>query len=84
MLTIGLGKVQVLNPSTLCVTVNLLGFNGGEINSVLDFTEGSHLGVGINEGVTHRPHDFWWDMTAHSNSIAQTGSNDFDMPAIVD
>ncbi|MCQ8891817.1 MAG: hypothetical protein NQU41_00360 [Candidatus Methanosuratincola sp.] len=83
-LTIGLGNFRVLNPSTLCVAVNLLGYNGGDINSVLDFTDGSHIGIGVNEGAMHKVYDFWWDRTTHPKSITKTGSHDFDMPSIVD
>jgi len=83
-LTIGMGNMKVLNNQVLAGAVNLLGYNGGNIGSVQNFTDGNHLGVGINENAMHRVYDFWWQRTTHPKSVTQTSSKDFDMPGIVD
>ncbi len=83
-LTIGMGNMKVLNNQVLAGAVNLLGYTGGVIGAVNDFTDGNHAGVGINENAMHRVYDFWWQRTTHPKSVTQTGSKDFDMPDIVD
>jgi len=83
-LTIGLGNVRVLNPSVLAAAVNLLSYTGGNVHAINDFTDSSHVGVGVNEGGMHRVYDFWWSRTTHPKSMTQTGTHDFDMPDIVD
>lgn len=83
-LTIGMGNVKIFNNNVMAAAANLLGYTGGNINTVYDFTDGNHVGVGINEGAMHRVYDFWWQRTTHPKSVTQTGSKDFDMPDIVD
>jgi len=83
-LSIGMGNVKVLNDRAMAAAVNLLGYTGGNVNTVSDFLDGSQIGVGVNEGAMHRVYDFWWQRTNHSKSVTQTSSKDFDMPGIVD
>jgi hypothetical protein len=83
-LTIGLGNIKLLNPSVLAVAINLLGYNGGNVNSISDFTDGNHIGIGVNEAAMHRIYDFWWGRTTHPKSVTQTGTHQFDVPAIID
>jgi len=83
-LTIGMGNVKIFNNNVMAAAANLLGYTGGNINTVIDFTDGNHAGVGINEGAMHRVYDFWWQRTTHPKSVTQTGSKDFDMPDIVE
>jgi len=83
-LSIGMGNVKVLNNSVLAAAANLLGYTGGVINAVHDFTDGNQVGVGVNESAMHRVYDFWWNRTTHPKSVTQTSSKDFDMPDIVD
>lgn len=83
-LTIGLGNVKVLTPTVLAGAVNLLGYNGGNINAVTDFTGGNHIGIGVNENAMHRVYDFWWARTTHPKSVFETGSYEFDPPDFVD
>lgn len=82
-LTIGLGNVKVLSSQVMAAAVNLLGYTGGDVNQITDFTDGSDLGVGVCESGMHRVYDFWWDRTTHPKSITQTGSHDFDPPSFV-
>ncbi|MBN1681931.1 hypothetical protein JW865_00060 [Candidatus Bathyarchaeota archaeon] len=83
-LTLGLGNVKILSPQVMAGAVNLLGYTGGNINSVTDFTDGNHVGVGVGEAGIHRVYDFWWQRTTHPKSVTVTGSHDFDMPSFVD
>lgn len=83
-LTIGMGNTKVLNNQVLAAAANLLGYAGGVIGAVQDFTDGNHMGVGVNENAMHRVYDFWWQRTTHPKSVTQTSSKDFDMPDIVD
>jgi hypothetical protein len=83
-LTISMGNVKVLSPTTLAAAVNLLGYTGGNVNAMEDFTDGNHVGVGVNEGAMHRVYDFWWSKTTFPKSVTQTGSHDFDLPDIVE
>lgn len=83
-LSIGLGNVKILSPSVMAASVNLLGYNGGNVNAITDFTNGNHLGLGVNENGMHRVYDFWWARTTHPKSVTKTGSHEFDMPSIVD
>ena len=83
-LTIGLGNVKVLTSSVMATAVNLLGYNGGNINAITDFTNGNQIGIGVNENAMHRVYDFWWARTTHPKSVTESDSHDFDMPGIVD
>ena len=83
-LTIGLGNVKVLSSQVLAAAVNLLGYTGGNINAVTDFTDSNHVGVGVNEGAMHRVYDFWWQRTTWPKSLTETGAHDFDTPDFVD
>ena len=83
-LTIGLGNVRVMSSQLLAAAVNLLGYTGGNVNAITDFTDGNHVGVGVNEGAMHRVYDFWWQRTTWPKSITQTGSHDFETPDFVD
>jgi hypothetical protein len=83
-LTVGLGNVKVLNNQVMAAAVNLLGYTGGDVNQITDFTGGSHVGVGVNESAMHRVYDFWWYRTTHPKSVTQTGSHEFDPPDFVD
>jgi hypothetical protein len=83
-LSIGMGNVKVLNNNVMAAAANLLGYTGGLIGGVHDFTDGNHVGVGVNENAMHRVYDFWWQRTTHPKSVTQTASKDFDMPDIVD
>jgi hypothetical protein len=83
-LTIGLGNVKILNQNVAAAAVNLLGYTGGNVNAITDFTDGSHVGVGVNEGAMHRVYDFWWQRTTHSKSVTVTGTHEFDPPDFVD
>ena len=83
-LTIGLGNVKVLSPSLMAAAVNLLGYTGGDVNAITDFTMGNQLGVGVSENAMHRVYDFWWTRTTFPKSVTETGSHDFDLPTIVD
>ncbi|MDD5615140.1 MAG: hypothetical protein PHH85_02960 [Candidatus Methanoperedens sp.] len=83
-LSIGLGNVKVLNSSVMAAAVNLLGYNGGNVNAITDFTGGNHIGLGVNENGMHRVYDFWWARTTHPKSVTKTETHDFDMPSIVD
>ncbi len=83
-LSIGLGNTKVLNQNVMAGAVNLLGYNGGNIGSITDFTDGNNVGLGVNENAMHRVYDFWWQRTIHPKSLTQTGSKDFEMPNIVD
>ena len=83
-LTIGLGNVKVLNSSVMAAAVNLLGYTGGNVSAITDFTAGNHIGLGVNENGMHRVYDFWWARTTHPKSVTKTETHDFDMPSIVD
>jgi len=83
-LTIGLGNVKVLSSQVMAAAVNLLGYTGGDVNQIADFTDGSHVGVGVNESAMHRVYDFWWYRTTHPKSITKTGTHEFDPPDFVD
>ncbi|MDO8725300.1 MAG: hypothetical protein Q7J35_04455 [Candidatus Methanoperedens sp.] len=83
-LTIGLGNVKVLNSSVMAAAVNLLGYTGGNVSAITDFTAGNHIGLGVNENGMHRVYDFWWAHTTHPKSVTKTETHDFDMPSIVD
>ncbi|TRZ89147.1 MAG: hypothetical protein D4R88_05965 [Methanosarcinales archaeon] len=83
-LTIGLGNVKVLNSSVMAAAVNLLGYTGGNVSAITDFTAGNHIGLGVNENGMHRVYDFWWARTTHPKSVTKTQTHDFDMPSIVD
>ena len=83
-LTIGLGNVKVLNSSVMAAAVNLLGYTGGNVSVITDFTSGNHIGLGVNENGMHRVYDFWWARTTHPKSVTKTETHDFDMPSIVD
>ena len=83
-LTIGLGNVKVLSSQVMAAAVNLLGYTGGNVNQIMDFTDGSHVGVGVNESAMHRVYDFWWNRTTHPKSVTVTGTHEFDPPDFVD
>lgn len=83
-LSIGMGNVKVLNSSVMAASVNLLGYNGGNVNAITDFTSGNHIGLGVNENGMHRVYDFWWARTTHPKSVTKTENHDFEMPSIVD
>lgn len=83
-LSVGMGNVKVLNSNVMAAAANLLGYNGGSVNHIHDFTSGSRIGFGVNEAAMHRVYDFWWNRTTHPKSITETASKDFDMPGIVD
>ena len=83
-LTVGLGNLKVLSPQVLAGAVNLLGYNGGNVNAIVDFTDGNHVGIGVGEAGMHRVYDFWWQRTTHPKTVSVTGSKDFDMPSFVD
>ena len=83
-LTIGLGNVKVLTPSVLAGAVNLLGYGGGNVNAITDFTGGNQIGIGVNENAMHRVYDFWWARTTHPKSITKSDSHEFDTPDFVD
>ncbi len=83
-LTVGLGNIKVLNPQVVAGAVNLLGYSGGNVNAITDFTDGNHVGVGVGEAGMHRVYDFWWQRTTHPKLVTVTGSQDFDMPSFVD
>jgi hypothetical protein len=83
-LTIGMGNIKVLSSKVVASAVNLLGYTGGNINAVTDFTSGNHIGVGVNEGAMHRVYDFWWQRTTWPKNVTKTGSHDFDPPDFVD
>ncbi|MBO3753623.1 MAG: hypothetical protein FGF53_01890 [Candidatus Brockarchaeota archaeon] len=81
-LTIGLGNVKILNPQVIAAAVNLLGYTGGSINQVMDFTDGLDMAVGVSEAAMHRVFDFWWSRTTHPKSVTETGS--WDIPVLDD
>lgn len=80
-LTMGLGNVKVLNSSIMAAAVNLLGYTGGNVNAITDFTSGNNISLGVNENGMHRVYDFWWARTIHPKSVTKTETHEFDMPA---
>ncbi|OPY50359.1 MAG: hypothetical protein A4E49_02769 [Methanosaeta sp. PtaU1.Bin112] len=83
-LAIGLGNVKILSPQVIAGAVNLLGYTGGNVLDIMDFTDGNHIGIGVGESGMHRVYDFWWQRTVHPKLVTVTGSKDFDMPSFVD
>lgn len=83
-LPIGLGAARVFPPSVVMGAVNLLGYTGGSSTAVNDFTNGHHIGIGINEAAMHRVYDFWWAHTTHPKTLDVMGSYEYDPPSFVD
>lgn len=83
-LRIGLGNVKVLNSSVMAGAVNLLGYDGGNVNAITDFTAGNNLGIGINEEAMHRVYDFWWTNTTLEKLVKVSHEHEFDKPIIMD
>lgn len=79
-LTVGMGTVKTLTPTMFSAAFNLLGYRGGDIDAMTDFTGTNHLGVGISEDAVHRVYDFWWDRTTHPKSVLLSDTHDFDVP----
>lgn len=83
-LTIGLGNIKMLGSNVMAVAVNLLGYTGGNVNLITNFTGAHDIGVGVNEQAMHRVYDHWWQYTNWNKTINVTGNHDFDTPEIVD
>jgi hypothetical protein len=84
-LTIGLGNFKIFDQSLVGVAINLLGYNGGVIGQVADFTgSGNNVGLGVSEAAMHRVYDFWWAHTTNPKSVSASGSHDFDASTIED
>jgi hypothetical protein len=81
-LTIGLGNVKILTPRVLATAINFLGYTGGNITQVTDFSDGLDIAVGVSEAAMHRIFDFWWDRTTHPKMVTETGS--WDIPVLDD
>jgi hypothetical protein len=82
-LTIGLGNFKIFDRSLMGVAVNLLGYNGGNINSVTDFVGvGNNVGVGVSESSMHRVYDFWWSKTTHPKEVPVSVTHDFDVSTL--
>lgn len=79
-LTVGLGNIKILNRSVLAVCINLLGYTGGDINRLSDFSGGLDLCGGVSEAAMHRVFDFWWERTTHPKSISNEGR--YDIPVL--
>ncbi|MDD2665416.1 MAG: hypothetical protein PHD13_01350 [Methanocellales archaeon] len=76
-LTIGLGNIKTTN-DIAAVSFNFLGYNGGSIHDVADFTGGSDFSAGISESAMHQVFDFWWKHTTYPKSIAKAESQSLD------
>ncbi len=76
-LTIDLGDITATN-NIAAVSFNFLGYHGGNIHNVADFTGGSDFSAGISESAMHRVFDFWWKHTTYSKSIAKDKSQSLD------
>ena len=72
-LTIGLGNIKILNQNVLAACVNFLGYNGGNIAQVMDFSGGLDYCGGFSEAAMHRIFDFWWARTTHPKSGSASG-----------
>lgn len=75
-LTIGLGNIKSLSQSVLAVCVNFLGYDGGNIEQLTDFSEDLDFCSGVSEDAMHRVFDFWWRKTNHPKTVTSTGSSD--------
>jgi hypothetical protein len=83
-LTVGLGNIKMLGSSVMATAVNLLGYTGGNVGAITDFTGGHDIAVGVNEQAMHRVYDHWWQHTNWNKTIDITGSYVFDPPDFVD
>jgi hypothetical protein len=82
-LTIGLGNIKIFDQSLMGVAVNLLGYNGGSVSQIKDFTgAANNVGVGVTEGVMHRVYDFWWSKTTHPKSVPVNGTHSFSVSGV--
>lgn len=75
-----MGGFKVFNNNVIACCFNLLNYNGGNINTVSNFTDGNNYAVGINENAIHRVFDFWWDRTTFPKTI--TKEKTYDVPVI--
>ncbi|WP_456469295.1 hypothetical protein [Archaeoglobus sp.] len=81
-LTIGLGNVKILNDRVGAICLNFLGYSGGSIAEMTDFTNGLDFCCGISENAMHRIFDFWWSRTTNPKSGSTSGR--CDLPEIID
>jgi len=81
-LTIGLGNLKILNQSVMAVCINFLGYTGGSIAQVTDFSGGLDFCGGFSEAAMHRIFDFWWARTTHPKSASASGR--YDVPVLDD
>jgi hypothetical protein len=77
-LTIGLGNVKLPTLRVIAGAVNLLGYTGGNIDQVTDFTSNLDLAVGISEAGMRRVYNFWWDRTTWPKSVEEKGEADIE------
>lgn len=77
-LTIGLGNIKILNQSVMAACINFLGYTGGDITQVTDFSVGLDFCSGFSEAAMHRIFDFWWARTTHPKSGSASGRYDIE------
>lgn len=75
-LTVGLGNVKLPTLTVIAGAVNVLGYTGGNINQVTDFTSNLDLAVGISEAAMRRIYNFWWDRTTWPKRVEEHGESD--------
>lgn len=77
-LTITLGDISIVSNEALAISFDLLRASGGNMSSVVDFTEGMDFAVAVSENAMHKVFDFWWANTTYPKSLKKEESASFD------
>jgi hypothetical protein len=57
--------LKTLNKKEIAVCMNLMGYTGGDITKISDFSGGNDIGIGISEEGMRRVFKFWWENTTY-------------------
>ena len=58
-------NLKTLNKKEIAVCMNLMGYTGGDITKISDFSSGNDIGIGISEEGMRRVFRFWWENTTY-------------------
>ena len=58
-------NLKTLSGKEIAVCMNLMGYAGGNITKVSDFSDGHDMGIGISEEGMRRVFKFWWENTTY-------------------
>lgn len=60
---LAVNNFKTLNENEIALCMNLMGYDGGDITKISDFSDGLDVCIGLSEGGMRRVFQFWWENT---------------------